>query len=208
MTGEKQQASNRDAALGCLSLIVIIVIGAIIAMLIFGVPWGETPTAQEVEPTKAASELPSETMKPTPTPRPTPTPPPKPVQASAREILEEYRDNSLRADALYLYEKNGKLDVEVTGIIVNIDGAKVRIRGVKVRSGFFSEWYDVVCEGSEAWVASRVRPINKGMEIRITGRGSGMDSYNDFHSKELSTSLQSNNNHSSGIPDTVRPYTS
>lgn len=206
---EKPQGSTKDLACGCFAVLVVVGIVVAVVMFLFGCdPFNSAPVEGEDsmavataspsgshQPSAMSSPTPAQTsstasppagsQQPTATPLLTPTQTPQSesttVQALAAEVMNEYLSNELRADAIYNYGKNGGVYVEIVGVVKSIDGSKVRLRGTSTGSGPIARtYYDIICEGSEEWVASRTQPIDPGMELRVLGEGAGIDIYNDF----------------------------
>lgn len=109
----------------------------------------------------------------TPTPLPTATPQPPPIVMGMDELLNEYSQNKVRANARLRYQKNGKVPVTTSGYVSTVDELYVGIAPSQSNRGL-SSYGGVNCYYSDVEAALHV---TKGQSITVTGKVSGEDEY-------------------------------
>ena len=121
-------------------------------------------------PTRRSTSTPQPTPTPVPTPTPTVTPDPTSIQLTLTELLDEYDQNKVRANARLRYQQNGKLPVSTSGYISQVE-----------------EHYSIIAPTQDRYSRQELRcyyadtrtalQITKGQFVLVTGRISGPAEY-------------------------------
>ena len=88
------------------------------------------------------------------------------------ELLNEYTQNKVRANARLRYQENGKIPVTISGYVSEVDELHVDIR--PSQSNWDRSYRGVNCYYSNVEAALH---LTKGQLISITGKVSGEDDY-------------------------------
>ena len=134
---------------------------------------GDTPTPRPTITPIATIALfspytPSPAATPSPTPEPTPTP--APIAIELAQLLDEYDNNKVRANARLRYQQNGKIPVSTSGYVSEVDDFYFTIVPM-----VGSPWTDdIYCHYADVRAAFH---IEKGQFISVTGRFSGESQY-------------------------------
>ena len=168
---------------GLFSLFVVLIIVALIASPVEDSAEEEKPAAKTVpDPTTridattpatrtlTATATPTPMPTATPTPMPAATPTPMPIQVGLPELLDEYDQNKVRANARLRYLENGKLPVSTSGYVDEVE-----------------ELYVIVTPSQEQYSSQRLYcyyadtraalHLTKGQLVSVTGRVSGTDGF-------------------------------
>ena len=126
-------------------------------------------------PTRRSTSTPRPTPTPVPTPTPTMTPAPTSIQLTLTELLDEYDQNKVRANARFRYQQNGKRPVSTSGYISQVEEHYSIIAPTQDR---YSR-QELRCYYADARTAFH---ITKGKFVSVTGRVSGSAEYSsDVH---------------------------
>ena len=134
---------------------------------------GSAPVAKSA-PTLPAEPVPSRHL--TPTPLPTATPKPTPIVLGIDELLNEYTNNKVRANARLRYQENGKFPVSTSGYISKVEELYVGV-SPEQSNWDVSSYQGINCYYSNVEAALR---IDKGQFVIITGKVSGEDKYPEY----------------------------
>ncbi len=162
--------------IGCGGLIGLYVILAVIAAIAGTTGDNENSTVQIVPDATimvaATSGSPSRTstVAPASTPIPTATPTPLPIQMGLAELLGEYDQNKVRANATLRYLENGKIPLSTSGYVDEVEELYFIVS--PTRSEYSSQW--LYCYYADTRAALR---LTKGQAVSVTGRVSGTDGY-------------------------------
>ena len=121
-------------------------------------------------PTVAPAPTPIPTVAPAPTPLPTATPTPVPIQMGLAELLGEYDQNKVRANATLRYLENGKIPLSTSGYVDEVEELYFIV--IPTRSEYSSQ--RLYCYYADTRAALR---LTKGQAVSVTGRVSGTDGY-------------------------------
>lgn len=124
-------------------------------------------------PTSMPEAVPTPTVMPTVIPTSTPVPtatPNPPIQVELIELLQEYDQNKVRANARLRYQENGRVPVSTSGYVDEVEELFVVI--TPLREGFSSE--RLYCYYADTRAALE---LTKGHFVSVTGRVRGDDGY-------------------------------
>ena len=113
-----------------------------------------------------ATPTPIPTLTPTPTPFPTPTP--VPIDIDLVEMLREYEENKVRANARLRYQANGKTPISTSGYVNEVEELYVSITPDQ------SSYAGLDCYYSDVRAAFH---LSRGQLISVTGRVNGEGRY-------------------------------
>ena len=162
--------------IGCGGLLVGFVLLAIIGGIAGTTGDNENSTVQIVPDATsmvdATSGSPSRTSTAAPasTPIPTATPTPLPIQMGLAELLGEYDQNKVRANATLRYLENGKIPLSTSGYVYEVEELYFIV--LPTRSEYSSQ--RLYCYYADTRAALR---LTKGQAVSVTGRVSGTDGY-------------------------------
>ena len=108
--------------------------------------------------------LPTATLISTPTPMQTATPAPAPIRVDLSELLDEYEQNKVRANARLRYRKNGKIPVSTSGYVSKVEELYVTITPEQ------SSRQELLCYYADTRSAFH---ITKDQLISVAGKVSG-----------------------------------
>ena len=114
------------------------------------------------------SSEPRSTANLTPTVFPTATPIPMPISIELADLLNEYEQNGVRANARFRYQANGKTPVMVTGYVDDIEPLYVDL--VPTQAEFHIQ--NVRCSYADVRVALQ---LTKGQLVSVLGKVQGED---------------------------------
>ena len=169
--------SVRSNSIGCgpylllsffFGLFIIIIIGVIIYSARDEAP-NQSATTRSIGAVTRLTSTPTSTLTPTPTATPTPRPM---IFVEIDELLNEYTQNKVRANARLRYQENGKIPVTISGYVSEVDELHVDIR--PSQSNWDRSYRGVNCYYSNVEAALH---LTKGQLVSITGKISGEDSY-------------------------------
>ena len=169
--------SVRSNSIGCgpylllsffFGLFIIIIIGVIIYSARDEAP-NQSATTRSIGAVTRLTSTPTSTLTPTPTATPTPRPM---IFVEIDELLNEYTQNKVRANARLRYQENGKIPVTISGYVSEVDELHVDIR--PNQSNWDLSYRGVNCYYSNVAAALH---LTKGQLITITGKISGEDDY-------------------------------
>ena len=162
---------------GLIGLIVIlIIIGSIIVATDENEDSNERAAPASTDRVGATAGVPSRTPSATPTqtPIPTATPIPTPIKVRLAELLGEYDQNPVRANARLRYQENGKTPVSTSGYVSQVKEFYVSITPTRDDYSF----QELNCYYADIRAALQ---MTKGQFVSATGRVSGTDGSSELN---------------------------
>ena len=160
------------AGIGCAGVIGLFVILVIIGAIITATNGNEDSFNRD----GATAGIPSRTPLATPTqaPIPTDTPIPMPIKTGLAELLDEYDQNPVRANARLRYQENGKTPVSTSGYVSRVEEFYVSI--TPTRDDYSLQ--ELNCYYADIKAALQ---MTKGQFVSVTGRVSGTDMFAELN---------------------------